>query len=140
MFTVLVALLACAPDLPEGWETAERVAAFAQTPCDGGGASTFSGSATSEGNFVAIEAQPVSARCDQALEAWWQATGSGGGEVLVQPVDMNPASVAKCDCGPVAVSFRVPTTTLSTFDVYKRDDRHGNDDPQPYLLGQVGVE
>ena len=139
MVTLLVTLLACAPDLPEGWETAERVTDFAQTPCDKANTSTFYGAVTSDGDSVTIEAQPVSARCDQALEAWWQATGSGGGEVLVQPVDMNPASVGKCACGPVAVSFRVPTTTLSTFDVYKRDDRHGTDDPQPYLLGEVGV-
>ncbi len=137
---MLVALLACATDLPEGWETSERVTDFAQTPCDGGDASTFSGSVTSDGNAVTIEVRPVSARCDQALEGWWQASGSSDGEVLVQPVDMNPASVAMCDCGPVAVSFRVPTSTISTFDVYKRDDRHGTVEPQPYLLGEVRVE
>lgn len=131
-------LLAClAPDLPAGWEDAERVEDFAQAECGDTGELVLAGEARD--GATALSVDHVGARCAQELEAWWQPGGDATAEVLVQPVDMSPASVAKCDCA-YDLAMTLPVAAPVTLDVYQRGDRHGDDDPQPRSLGTVAVE
>lgn len=129
--------LACTvgPDLPSGWEAAEPLDDFSQGPCGDTGAVVLAASVEGEG--VRLDAAPVWGRCEQELSGWWQEGGSGA-EVLVQPVDMEPDTVAKCSCA-YDLSMAVPTGATS-LDVYQRGDRYGGDEPTVQGLGTVAVE
>jgi hypothetical protein len=138
MFLFLFA--ACdTPDLPEGWEDAERIEDFTQAACDQGdtGAPVITGE--QQDGDVALTVGPVGFRCAQDVEGYWMPTGDAGASVLVQPIDMNPTSVAKCDC-LYDLALTIPTATPVTMEVYKRWDRHGDDDPQPVAIGTVEVQ
>ncbi|MFZ5479958.1 MAG: hypothetical protein ACOZNI_24550 [Myxococcota bacterium] len=134
---MILTLLACGPDLPEGWEDAERVDDFTQAEC--GDTGELALAAEAAGDDVALEVTHVGARCAQDLEAFWQPAGDAAAEVLIQPVDMTPASVAKCDCA-YDLAMVVPTPAPVTLEVWERGDEHAEEDPQPYLLGTVEAE
>jgi hypothetical protein len=90
----------CGPDLPEGWEDARPVDTLTQTEClgidpyeehdervEGDISSSPLEVSLREGHF----------RCEQEVEGFYKVDGSEV-DVLLQPVRMNPKSVAKCDC------------------------------------------
>lgn len=133
MILLFVGCLMTGPDLPEGWEDAERIEDFTQAQCGDTGVVALT--AVASGDGVELGAGPVNARCAQDLEAYWQ-----GAEVLVQPVDMEPDSVAKCGCA-YDLSMLVPTPAPVTLDVYQRTDRYGGDgEPEMWQLGTVAAE
>jgi hypothetical protein len=99
----------CGPDLPSGWEEAELVAELKQSPCgDGGSTPTGIGTGTGTGTVadqvsvqfedpVHVEYLGAIFRCAQEVEAYALADGDRL-DLLVQPVDMHPSEVARCDC------------------------------------------
>jgi hypothetical protein len=88
-----------AADLPAGWEGAERVERFAQSECE---AEAFNGApeaiATGAADgAVDIQYEHAPFRCEQDVEAFVR-KGQAQLDVLVQPINMNPPSTARCDC------------------------------------------
>ena len=136
---LIVLLLACAPDLPSDWEDAEPVDDFSQEECDGspmdtGWASTVSASAGGPGLRVVGDDLPF--RCEQEVEGFYRTSGEAV-DVLVQPVDMDPRSVAACDC-LFRVRAGVPEDPPATVTLYRRWDNI-NDDNDPVLVGTAEV-
>jgi hypothetical protein len=87
-------------DLPAEWEAAQRVKMFSQGACTG---SAYDPNVhetldvTAESGSVNIAYHNAHFRCSQTVEGFVRAD-PGTLDVLVQPVDMNPATIAKCDC------------------------------------------
>jgi hypothetical protein len=79
-------------------------------------------------------------RCDQRVTAFAKVTGSNV-DVLVQPVDMSPSAVAKCDC-LYNIAFEVPRLAAGTYEVtiHRRwDQRHSPSEPVRIGSARVGV-
>ena len=131
-------LLACSgsgskPDLPSGWESAQSMKSFTQAACNG-----FPGLPGSPAESIAVDAGQGTVsvayhgahfRCDQSVEGFVR-SGVKSVDFLVQPTDMNPSSVAGCDCLyeiTLATSAAPGPTTVS---LYRRWDNHsGSTDP-----------
>ena len=128
-------------NLPEGWEDALLLQDFSQSECvgdpDDGVERTQSVdlSVRSGGAFVAWT--NVLFRCDQALEAYVRRGDSV--DVLVQPIDLNPADPARCDCFyDLDLSFNV-SDSERRFGFYTRRDEVGGPS-SPSLLGNLVIE
>lgn len=142
-----LALGAGCADLPEGWEDAQPVDALVQSACLGDvSVTTTNGEITVDRRIevemtsrdpLTLEVSRASLRCDQAVEGFWQVDGDTV-EVLYQPKEMHPKSVAKCTC-PYDLSITVGSLspTPSSAAVYARGDAYGDDDPVPELVGEV---
>jgi hypothetical protein len=118
-------------DLPQGWETAQPIADLQQTECEG---SPYDGTAeamtaSTDGRAIHIAYEPAHFRCAQSVQGFAK-TAAGSVEVLVQPIDMNPASVAHCDC-LYGVHMNLPVSKGTyAVEVYRRwDHKSGADDP-----------
>lgn len=88
------------PDLPSGWETAERVEGLVQAPCSGGFGPDEPAEAMSlsaQAGALALAYEHAHFRCEQPVEAYVRKS-AGALAFLVQPVDMDPGSLAACDC------------------------------------------
>lgn len=96
---LLLLALACGPDLPAGWEDASKIDDFTQRECSGDpyGEYTSTVEASAAGQGTSVTADEVPFRCAQEVEGFlrWEGTLA---QILIQPVDMNPAAVAGCDC------------------------------------------
>ena len=64
-------------------------------------------------------------RCDQPVQGFVKQTDSGY-FVLIQPVEMNPVMVAKCDCG-YTLEATLPTANSNDVRVFHRGDNHGRE-------------
>jgi len=136
-YAFVLALVGCGPDLPDGWEDAAPVEAFAQSACDGTPYEAFDTrvSSTLEADLT-IEVLDARFRCEQAAEAFWHEV-DGGVEVLVQPVDMRPGAVAGCDClFDLEIGVGTLDETPSQVAVYQRQDRLNEPNPVS-LIGEV---
>jgi uncharacterized protein involved in high-affinity Fe2+ transport len=118
-------------DLPQGWEQATLIEDFHQSACNG---SPYDGTpeamtASANENSVHIAYEPAHFRCAQTVQGFVK-KGAGTVDVLVQPVDMNPASVAKCDC-LYGLDMNVPADSGGySITVYRRwDHKSGADSP-----------
>lgn len=128
-------------ELPVGWEGARRVE-VTQQPCSG---SPYEG-ADERASFLAtagrLEVVYTEAhfRCEQPVEAFLRQS-PGVVDVLVQPVDMDPKSVAMCDClydVDVAVAPLAAGTYQAT--AYRRwDNLNEPNDPLEIATGSVRV-
>jgi hypothetical protein len=129
-----------------GWEAATHVEQLVQEECsgspygspDGGGppAETFELRA-GEHRFVLVY-HDAHFRCAQDVEAFFR-TSSGAADVLVQPVDMNPDSVAGCDClYDLTMAIEPVETGTVQVTLFRRWDRM-NDDVSPVLIGSQSV-
>lgn len=135
---MLVLLLACA-DLPDGWENARRIDDFHQEQCEGSAYDTgvvVAVTASAEADATAVAATNVGFRCAQDVEGFWQ-DGDAGVEVLVQPIDMDPAAVAACDC-LYALDMTVPSLADVVAFYTRGDHLSGRDEPT--LLGTADVQ
>ena len=147
VYLTLPALLAgCEPDLPEGWEDAVAVDDFTQEECDGspmdtGWESTVSATAVDPGIRVVGDNLPF--RCEQEVEGFYRAEFLDSDPmkhevaILVQPVDMDPRSVAMCDC-LYRVEASVPEAPPAKVYLYRRWDNI-NDPNDPVLVGSIEV-
>jgi hypothetical protein len=87
-------------DLPPGWEDAELVEGLKQAPCNRGSLGnnlkeTLGWEAKGAG--VSVTYDQAHFRCEQDVEAY-RRNRSDAIDLLVQPIDMDPSSVAGCDC------------------------------------------
>lgn len=117
---VALALAACGPDLPAGWEGAERVDALTQAECSG---SPYEGydERLEVSSPTRFRYRQAPFRCEQEVEAYYQTDGNAV-EVLVQPVDMHPGVVAACDCLYDIDFGLVPPVGDDTLTLYRRWD------------------
>lgn len=88
-----------AADLPSGWEEAERVTNLIQLECEGSPLEGSNERATflpGDGS-LGVQYDEAHFRCEQDVEGFFKDEGETL-DVLVQPIDMHPISVAACDC------------------------------------------
>jgi hypothetical protein len=137
---LLALLVGCGPDLPAGWEEAQPVDDLAQSACAGDPYDAPDPEVTSalEADPLQVRARRIAFRCDQDVEGFWQQAGDAV-EVLVQPRDMNPGRVAKCDClYTLDIEVGALETPPSAVSVYRRSDNL-NDNNDPVLQGTAEV-
>jgi hypothetical protein len=87
-------------ELPPDWEDASRIERFRQSGCGNspasvGPAETIDVAVT--GGTIDINYAHAPFRCQQNVEGFVRETGNAL-DVLVQPVDMNPAQPTTCSC------------------------------------------
>ncbi len=125
-------------DLPAGWEGAKRIADFTQLDCDDE-RDEVEASITVEGVAGGIELDYDHARfrCSQDVEGFARRS-DGQVDILIQPVDMNPSSVAKCDCSYDIVAKLAAVAGEHTVTVYRRQDNIGGEN-DPVEVGSVDV-
>jgi hypothetical protein len=138
---LLVLSLAVAPcgrgedDLPPGWEEARRVMVD-QSACEGDGIAANGGSLVLMRDMARLRASYEKApfRCQQRVCAHRRDEG-GVTQVLVQPCDMDPDMVVRCDC-LYRVSFELPDVAAGGMvELYRRWDRYGaTEEPLPALV------
>ncbi len=133
VFALSLAILGgCGPDLPAGWEDAEPVVSLVQSECEGSPLEAFDErvSADLEGSPLRVEAFETHFRCAQDVEAFFRTSGSEI-DVLVQPVDMNPANLAACDClYDLEIAVTSPSSAPARVEVFRRwDSESGDSDP-----------
>lgn len=119
-----------AADLPGDWQSARAVENLHQTACEG---SPYDGTkeamtASASDRSIEVIYEPAHFRCAQSVQGFMK-TSAASVDVLVQPVDMNPASVAKCDC-MYGIHMNVPVQSGNySVSVYRRwDHLSGADD------------
>jgi hypothetical protein len=137
--------LACSgsrPDLPAGWEDAQAVTNFTQAACGGSvgpGSPSESIDVDAGQGSVNVEYHNANFRCDQAVEGFLRMSPKSV-DFLVQPTDMNPSSVAGCDClYEITLAASVPEGP-TTVTVYRRwDEKSGNTNPVEVGTANVTV-
>lgn len=128
-----MSLLACSKaDLPAGWESAQSVKSFTQAACGGSpgpGSPAESIDVDAGQGSVNVDYHAAHFRCDQTVEGFMR-TGLKSVDFLVQPTNMNPSSVAECDClYEITLAANVPAGP-TTVTVYRRwDEQSGNTNP-----------
>lgn len=117
-------------DLPEGWANASPVNTFTQGSCTG---SAYDPNVhemldvTTTPGLVTVGYHNAHFRCEQAVEGFFR-TSSTDIELLVQPVDMNPASFAACDClYEITAELAVRSGTYSVGVFRRWDHKSGSD-------------
>jgi hypothetical protein len=134
---------AAVPDLPSGWSAATRVESLTQAACSGSpyvGSNERAAFLPGRGRFE-VDYRDAHFRCNQKVEGFFKTTG-GAIDVLVQPVDMSPDSVTRCDClyditvivGPIPAGGH--DVTLSR----RWDDLNDPNDPVQIGSGFVTVQ
>ncbi len=147
----VLSLGACAPDLPDGWDDADPVDDFVQSPCAGSPYDGVAESILADAGAATLEVEltAVPFRCDQEVEAFVRNRLANrelifgtdqAVDLLVQPRDMDPNLVAKCDC---LYDLSVSLDALSAGEVqlaaFRRGDNH-NSENDPVLIGVTLVE
>ncbi len=128
---VLSALFAACTPLPAGWRDAAAVEGFTQSECTGRASELrrrpgerIAAQASGNGR-LRLEYRDAHFRCQQRVRGYAK-VADGRVDVLVQPVDMNPSSVTKCDC-LYDIRLEVPGLAPGTYDVtlHRRTDNWG---------------
>ncbi|MEI9937471.1 MAG: hypothetical protein WDO69_09635 [Pseudomonadota bacterium] len=128
---------ACANDLPASFDC-ERSLSVEQSQCSGnttGVSVTPNAHWSTDGKALHIE--DARFRCNQSVCAYLDAS-SDEAKVLLQPCEMSPDTVARCDCG---YSFDVPVAlsqTTSSVSVELRSDAYGGE-PTSQAVGTLAV-
>lgn len=133
-----MALVGCT-DLPDGWDGASSIADFSQSACsdaDPYGETNERVEAEAASGAIAVDYLGAPFRCSQDVEGFFRTNGDAV-DVLVQPVHMNPSSVAKCDC-LYEIHMTVPVAPLAALTLYRRWDNI-NDPNDPVEIGSVQV-
>jgi hypothetical protein len=115
-------------DLPLGWESAFG-AAVTQGPCEGSAYDAYTPTVAATGGVgeIVVEFDKVQFRCEQAVEAF-VLPDAAGYRVLVQPVDMTPEHVVRCDClYKVSVRFGAPPGSYQITGFRRSDMAYGGD-------------
>jgi len=140
MAVLVVALCAMAcgseqEDLPADWAEALSLPVD-QSSCNGNAVMPSAGTLVLMRDMGRLRATYESAqfRCQQRLCAY-RLEEAGRTRVLVQPCDMNPATVPKCDC-LYDIGFDLPgVETGRTVELHRRWDRYGaTAEPVPVLV------
>tara|TARA_B100000683_G_C12304002_1_gene479428 strand:+ start:96 stop:557 length:462 start_codon:yes stop_codon:yes gene_type:complete len=129
---------ACLTDLPVGWEDATPIDQLQQSECEGdpyeleenNEESLLSGGI--ENGELQLQFSKADFRCDQEVEGFHMVE-DGALSILIQPQDMNPSMVAKCNC-LYNIDLSIPGLgEIDTIDVYKRSDRYGGEPSMTYV-------
>jgi hypothetical protein len=129
--------LACggdSTDLPAGWEAAKPVG-MVQSECSNSAladAPPETVEVRAWGPPVEVAYHDARFRCAQKLCAYLRNDGTTAA-MLVQPCEMNPGTVAKCNC-QYQVGLSVPGTR-SAIEVHRRWDNLNRPNP-PVLIGR----
>jgi len=129
--------------LPEGWDNAARVKNFVQEACASSGVDFSNERASFAGGTgnIGVDYQDAHFRCEQDVEGLFKAAG-GTVDILVQPTDMNPRSVAACDCG-YRITFLVEPVSAGAMQttLYRRwDGQNSPNDPVQISTALVPVQ
>jgi hypothetical protein len=130
-----------AADLPVGWESAKPVADLIQLECSGSPYSNTNERVDFNAGRekLGIEYREAHFRCVQDVEGFFREVGSEI-DVLVQPIDMNPQSVAACDClYDITILLEPVTSGAHDVALYRRWD-HLNDPNEPVRIGGASVQ
>lgn len=129
-------------DLPEGWEDAEAIEGLTQSECK---ASAYDMTvkealvATPERGAIHLEYLAAHFRCAQEVEGFVRIAG-GRVDVLVQPADMDPGSVAACDCRyDIGMAIKGLSKGAVAVDLYRRWDNL-NEPNAPVKVGSAEVQ
>ncbi len=108
-----------------------RIPGLQQSSCEG---SPYDGaeealSVTGASGSLHVVYAPAHFRCSQAV-AGFVLTSGGDSEILVQPIDMNPQTVAKCDClYTIDMDIEAPEGEHLVSLFRRWDHKSGADDP-----------
>lgn len=131
-----------AADLPTGWQTAKAVASFTQASCNGSPLDPAPPPETLEvmatPGRIEVAYHHAHFRCEQTVEAFVR-IGSSATDFLVQPVDMNPSNVTRCDCLYEITMAADVSTGATTVTVYRRWDHLGGNPSDPVEVGTASV-
>jgi hypothetical protein len=131
-------------DLPDGWVNAERIDDFMQMECSG---SPIDGGYEEHAMFVPgtgslhVDYLDAPFRCEQEVEGF-ALFKPGSLDLLVQPIDMDPESVAACDC-LYQIAIDVAGLAMGDLDVSlerRWDNRNEPNDPIPVAARTVTIE
>jgi len=128
-------------DLPLGWESAKRVAELIQLECSG---SPYDNpnervSFNAGNQKLDVDYREAHFRCAQDVEGFSREVGAAI-DVLVQPIDMNPQSVTKCDClYDITILLEPVASGAHDVTVYRRWDNL-NDPNEPVRIGGGSVQ
>jgi hypothetical protein len=129
-------------DLPPGWSNAKSVASFSQASCGGSpldpAAPQEAIDVTATTGLIHVAYHHAHFRCEQAVEGFVR-TGSKTVDFLVQPTDMNPSSVAACDCLYEITMTAAASAGPTTVTVYRRWDHLGGNPINPVEVGATSV-
>lgn len=134
---MFVLLLAACFELPPDFENARLIEDFVQKDCGGTpydtGVAPPVATLAASGGQTAVAVGPLDFRCAKPVQGFWIEDGDQV-SVLVQPIDMNPAAVAGCDC-LYDVEFTLPVSTAAV-EVYTRgDNQSGRTEPALQATG-----
>lgn len=140
LVTMAAMFAACGPGLPAGWASAERLASTQQA-CQSvgpgeGPAATFEAKAAAGG--AAVSFGHVTFRCAQPVEAFVR-RANGRVDVLLQPEDLSPSSVARCMCR-YDVDLSVSASGRGTWSGFTRQDDVGGAQAPEQVGASVALE
>jgi hypothetical protein len=130
-------------DLPDGWGGAAPVKSFVQEDCPGSDPMSSDESASFSGGAgnIGVVYSHAHFRCVQKVEGFFKTSGDAV-DILVQPIDMDPANVAACDCG-YNITFVVEPVSSGTHmtTLYRRwDNLNHPNNPVPITAESVIVQ
>jgi hypothetical protein len=130
-------------DLPDGWGGAARVKSFVQEKCPGSemGLSDESAAFAGGAGNIGVVYHRAHFRCEQKVEAFFKVAGDAV-DILVQPLDMDPVSVAMCDCADKITFLLDPVSSGAHMTIlYRRWDNWTQpNDPVPISAASVIVQ
>jgi hypothetical protein len=134
---------ASTPDLPADWQGANRVTDLIQLDCQGSPLDGSNERATflpGDGR-LGVQYDEAHFRCEQDVEGFYKDAGEAL-DVLVQPVDMHPSSVAACDClYDIAIAIERLAAGSRRVTLFRRwDDINEPNDPVEIATELVAVK
>ena len=116
-------------NLPGIWAKATMIETFTQASCNEDMEQVMENAPKASSRVVddtVILTYPnAHFRCDQAVQGFAIQTNSGY-SVLIQPIEMNPLTVAKCDCG-YTLEATLPNVKSNSVRLFHRGDNHGKE-------------
>jgi len=129
------------PDLPAGWDGAVRATNFVQHDCAGSALAEHNERASFRPRDASLDIlyEDAHFRCEQDVEGFYKNSGDTL-DMLVQPVDMHPSSVTRCDC-LYMITFTIPPFAGSRrATLFRRwDDLNEPNDPVEIASGTVQI-
>lgn len=127
----------CASDLPAGF-SCERALSVGQSECSANAPGvTLTPNVHWSTDGKALHIEDARYRCNQSVCAYLDAS-SAEAKVLLQPCEMSPSTVARCDC---RYSFDLPVAlpaTTTSVSLQLRSDAYGGE-PTSQAIGSVTV-
>lgn len=126
-------------DLPPGWESAQGMVTFSQSACTASmpGTATESITVTTGKGSVTVAYHNAHFRCDQPVQGF-VTVGGGHLNYLVQPSNMSPSSVARCDCLYEIAMNSFVAAGPETVTLYRRAD-HQSGNASAVQVGRASV-